>query len=148
MGQSKKKAYRREGRFFMVPHEIFDSPAYRSLNCTARALLHELQRHYVPRINEDVFLSVRDGAHALRVNKDTVSKAYNTLEACGFIVLTSHHLWQASQSRKWRLTFEEYKYREPTDEWRLYKNPEPKSGDGMTQSRGQTALHDAAKVDD
>ena len=130
----------------MVHHEIFDSPAYRSLNCTARALLHELQRHYVPRINEDVFLSVRDGAHALRVNKDTVGKAYNTLSACGFIVLTSHQLWQARHSRKWRLTFESYRGREPTDEWRLNTTPEPKSGDRLTQSRGQTALHDAAKV--
>ena len=132
----------------MVHHEIFDSPAYRSLNCTARALLHELQRRYVPSVNEDVFLSVRDAALALRVNKDTVGKAYAALSTSGFIVLTSHHLWQARQSRKWRLTFESYRGREPTDEWRLHKTPEPKSGDRLTQSRGQTALRDAAKVDE
>ena len=132
----------------MVQYEIFDPPAYRSLNCTAWALLHELQRRYVPGMNEDVFLSVRDAALALRVNKDTVGKTYNTLSTCGFIVLTSHHLWQARQSRKWRLTFESYQDREPTDEWRLHKNLEPKCGDRLTQSRGQTALLDAAKVDD
>ena len=99
-------------------------------------------------MNEDVFLSVRDAALALRVNKDTVGKAYTAFSTCGFIVPTSHPLWQARQSRKWRLTFESYAGREPTDEWRLHKNPEPKSGDRMAQSRGKTALHDAAKVDD
>ena len=96
---------------------------------------------------EDVFLSTRDAAKRLSVNKDTAARAFKTLSDRGFIVLTNHALWQERITRKWRLTFEEYQGQKPTHDWRHYKNPEPKSGDRPTRSKGQTALQIAAKVD-
>ena len=145
--KKRNKRIKQTGRFFMVRHEMFESQAFRSLDCTARCLLFELQRHYIPGVVEDVFLSVRDAARRLRVNKDTARAAFKTLTDRGFIDLTNHELWQARISRKWRLTFESYNGREPTNEWLRYKNLGPDRGDRLTQSRGQTAIHDAAKVE-
>lgn len=142
-----RQGFQRKGQYFPFHYEIFESDAFRSLDCTARCLLFELRRHYIPGYCEDVFLSVRDAALRLRVNKDTAVRAFQTLADRGFIVLTSHPLWQQRISRKWRLTWEPYCGREPTDDWRNYKkNPEPKSGDRLTQSKGQSALQEAAKV--
>ena len=147
MGKSKAKAYKREGNFFMFHHEIFESDAFRSLDCTARSLLFELLRKYVPSNNEEVYLSVRNAASRLRVNKDTASKAFSKLSDRGFIVMTNHALWQQRLSRKWRLTSQPFKGREPTDDWRGYKKPEPKKRDSVSQRKGQTALEEAAQVD-
>jgi len=129
----------------MIHHEIFESDAFRALKCASRCLLLELQRLYVPGSREDVFLSVPDAAKRIKVNKDTAARAFHDLRDKGFIVLTNHHLWQARTCRKFRITYQPYKNREPTDDWRLYKNPAPKVGDRLTQTKGQPALEDAAK---
>jgi len=50
-------------------------------------------------------------------------------------------------SRKWRLTSQPFKGREPTDDWRGYKKPDPKKRDSVSQRKGQTALEEAAQVD-
>ena len=131
----------------MFHHEIFDSAAFRSLDCNARSLLFELWRHYVPEINEKVFLSVRGAAKRLSVNKDTARKAFSSLSDRGFIVLTNHSLWQQRISRKWRLTWQPFKGQEPTDDWRAYRKAEPKKRDSLSQRKGQTALEEAAQVD-
>ena len=143
-----RRGFQRRGQFFPFHYEIFESEAYRSLNCNARCLLFELRRHYFPGQNEEVYLSVRVAASRLNVNKDTVTKAFQALADRGFIVLTNHALWQQRISRKWRLTWEPYRGREPTDDWRGYKNPGAKSGDKLSPSKVQNALQEAAKVDD
>jgi hypothetical protein len=147
MGKNYKNKYERKGTFFMFHHEIFESDAFRSLNCTARSLLFELLRHYKPS-SELVFLSVRVAGERLKVHPDTAAKAFSKLSDRGFIVLTSHALWQQRISRVWRLTWMSYKGLEPTDDWRVYKKAEPKKRDSLPQSKGQTALKEAAQVDE
>ena len=132
----------------MIYHELFDSEAFRSMKCAERALLLEFCRRYVPDFNEDVFVSTRDAAKRLHVHPDTARKAFYVLESRGFIKLISGALWQARIARKWRLTFLSYRGREPTDEWRDYKNPEPKSRGKLSQSKVQIPFIEAAKIDD
>ena len=146
MGKSRAKAYKREGNFFMFHHEIFESSAFRSLDCKARCLLFELWRYYQPG-SEIVFLSVREASKRLGVHPDTAGKAFSNLSDRGFIVMTNHAQWQQRISRTWRLTWQPFKGREPTDDWRVYKKAEPKTRDSMSQSKGQTALEEAAQVD-
>ena len=143
-----RRGFQRKGQYFPFHYEIFESDAFRSLDCTARCLLFELRRHYIPGYCEDVFLSVQDASLRLRVNKDTAVRAFQKLADRGFIVLTNHALWQQRLSRKWRLTWEPYRGREPTDDWRIYKNPGAKSGDSLSLSKVQNAFQEAAKVDD
>ena len=147
MGQSKKKAYKREGTFFMFHHEIFESAAFRSLNCTARSLLFELFSHYKP-ASETVYLSVRRAGKRLGVHPDTAAKAFSILSDRGFIVLTNHARWQQRIARKWRLTWQSFNGQEPTDDWRDYKNADPKVRDRLTVSKGQSAMEAAAQVDE
>jgi hypothetical protein len=61
--------------------------------------------------------------------------------------MTNHALWQQRISRKWRLTWQPFKGREPTDDWRGYKKAEPKTRDSVSQFKGQAALEEAAQVD-
>ena len=147
MGKNYKNKYERKGTFFMFHHEIFESAAFRSLDCTARSLLFELWRYYQPG-SEIVFLSVREASKRLGVHRDTAAKAFSNLSGRGFIVMTNHALWQQRISRKWRLTWQPFKGREPTDDWRNYKKAEPKTRDSVSQSRGQSALQEAAKVEE
>ena len=132
MSKKSMQKHNRKGQFVRTFIEDFESEAYRSLDCVARCLLLELQRYYLPGGRmEDVFLSTRDAAKRLSVNKDTAARAFKTLSDRGFIVLTNHARWQARITRKWRLTFEEYGGQKPTHDWRHYKK-------SRTQVRGQT----------
>lgn len=149
MARKFKSKVDRSGQFHRIYRDMFESDAYRSLRCVERCLLHELHALYLPSRN-DVFLSVRDAALRLSVHKDTASKAFHVLEKTGFIRLTRGELWQQKLSREWRLTFEPYKDREPTDNWRLFKKPDvaPNSKDKVSQLKGQNDLKMIAKRDE
>ena len=150
---AKKKSlgsFDRKGQFFRTYKEIFESNAFRSLDCNARCLLHELHALYIPSRNEDVFLSTRDSARRLGIHPDTARKAFYALEAKGFIKLTRGGLWQQRLAREWRLTFESYRNREPSDEWAQYHEPntEPKPRGSLPQSEGQSGLKKLAEVEE
>ena len=137
-----------KGRFLQIFHEMFESDAYRSLNCVERCLLSELISLQIPGFREDVFLSTRHAARRLGVHPDTGRKAFHTLARKGFIKLTRGELWQARMAREWRLTFRSYRGREPSDEWRDFKKtPEPKQQVRLTQSKAQDNLNNLAETD-
>ena len=121
MAKKRKSSFQRSGQFHRIYRDMFESDAYRSLRCVERCLLHELHALYLPSRN-DVFLSTRDASKRLRVNADTARKAFHVLENRGFIKLTRGQLWQQRKAREWRLTFESYKDREPTDDWAAYSD--------------------------
>lgn len=101
--------------------EILGSPAYRHLKPVDRCVLEELQRVYRPNRNGQLSLSVRNAEKLVHANKDTVSRAFDTLAAHGFIELVRGEYWQEGKAREWRLTFEPCNGREPTDEWRTWE---------------------------
>ncbi len=139
-------AMAQSGRFFRTFHEMFDSDAYRSLNNNERALLQELQARYLPnRCN--IFLSTRRAAMLINVNKDTACRAFRKLEACGFIKLIKGALWQERKAREWRLTFESYNDREPTNDWKAISTSDPKSRDKLTQKKGQHPFEDIVRIE-
>ena len=150
---AKKKfqgAFHRKGQFFRTYRQVFESKAFRSLDCNARCLLNELHALYIPIRNEDVFLSTRDASRRLGIHPDTARKAFYALEAKGFIKLTRGDLWQQRLAREWRLTFESYRGREPSDEWAQYheSNTEPKSRGSLPQSEGQSRLKKLAEIEE
>ena len=147
MSRKKNNRIQRSGPYFAIYQDMFNSDAFRSLNCKERCLLLELFAFYQPS-REDVFLSTRDAAKRLKIHRDTACKAFKTLEDRGFIRLTQGALWQARLTRTWRLTFMEYQGREPTDEWRDYKSKaDPKRSDKVSESSGRSWLIDAVKAD-
>ena len=137
----------RSGQFFKIYQEIFQSDAFRSLDCRDRALLLELHSFYVPGRNEDVFLSIRDAKTRLMISPDRAGIGFKNLMGRGFIRLTSGCLWQQRISRTWRLTFESYGNCEPTDDWREYKiEADPNPRGKVPPETGQSPLLQLAKV--
>ena len=139
----------RKGQFFRTYREIFESDAYRSLTCIERGLLLELQAHYLPS-RCDIFLSTRDAADRLNVHPDTAGRAFYALESRGFIKLRKGALWQQRISREWRLTFESYRNREPTDEWRQFRasDAEPNPRGSLTQKKVHNPMRWLVEVDE
>lgn len=139
MGNAKKPSehiIKRDGGWFPVSREWFNSEAYRDLSLLARCLLMELQSLHFNGRNGYLSLSVKNAAKRLNVTEKTARKPFHELAEHGFIDLTRGCLWQERLAREFRLTFYGCNGREPTDEWRLWKpgNPEtkiPKKGRSM-----------------
>lgn len=83
MSQAKKRRYEPHVRLYA--HEL-NSPAYRALTCTARALLVEFRALYNGQENR-VFMSVREAEKRLGVSQRPAQKALTELEEKGFIKL-------------------------------------------------------------
>lgn len=112
------KKYKHEGGFVGLPRRVFISPAYRNLSLAARCLLDELQEIYRPQRNGRIALSVERAASRLGVSFKTASNAFYELVEHGFIEHTHDANWMRGQAREWRLTYEIYRGREPTDDWK------------------------------
>jgi hypothetical protein len=109
-------------RFVRLLHRHTDTDAWRQLSVGARALFIELKKKYTGR-QEAVFLSARDAAELLNVNKDTVAHWYRELEHYGFIVQVRPARVAAGkgQAPHYRLTDEPYQGRKPTENFSLWE---------------------------
>lgn len=98
-------------RFAMLRHGLLNSPAYRALSVTARALLVELTMLEDGKNNGSLYLGIRDAAGRLGMADLTaVRGAFDELQELGFIEMTedaSFHVKAAEKSRArcWRLTW-------------------------------------------
>ena len=96
-------------RFVMLHHYVIDSPAYRSLSCTARSLLIEVWRRYNGSNNGHISFSSREAAERTGVSKNTAAKALRELEDRGFLKARqrgSFHL-KIRHATEWTLTGED-----------------------------------------
>ncbi len=99
-------------RFVGLRHSLLSSNAYRSLSCTARALLVELVMLHNGENNGSLYLSVRDAAARLGLaDHKAAMRAFDELEEMGLIVCTGEGYFhvkasERSRARSWRLTFE------------------------------------------
>src|SRR5262249_29435398 len=91
MSMSKKRKRKSDGPFVMLPLRIVNAPAWRVMSPIARVLWIELRRKLANQgwNNGKIFLSDRDAAEAVGVNKDTIVRAYAELEDYGFLDKTS-----------------------------------------------------------
>ena len=120
----KSKQTKRSGGYVRRFESMLSSPAYRDLRPTARCLLEEFQRVYRPGRNGHLSVTLRAAAGLIRVSEPTASNAFHELEGHGFLVLTSSHMWRERMAREWRLTFESHNGRQPTDDWKMWEQPE------------------------
>ena len=120
MAKINKKGRTKGGARHVRDYEwMLASPAYRSLSCVSRCLLHELKRLYMGKNNGELFLSVRRAAKLLHVNKDTASRAFRDLRERGFIHsnVKSGFDWKRGQATTWILTEFEFAGRLPTKDF-------------------------------
>ena len=78
--------YKHPGGFVPFPKMIIKSEAYKSLDCTARCLLLEMQHQEFFERNGALVFSLSMAQKALGVSESTASKAFKALEAHGFII--------------------------------------------------------------
>ena len=114
-------------RFVMLHHYVIDSPAYRSLSCTARSLLIEVWRRHNGRNNGHISFSIREAAEGAGVSNGTAVKALRELEDRGFLKARqrgSFHL-KIRHATEWTLTGEDFNNQPATKDfmrWGTQKN--------------------------
>jgi hypothetical protein len=120
MSKSKGKIVNhcRSGGFSPAYHDLTRSKEFLRLKPVSKCLIFQLNDAYIPISRENISVSVVNAAKWIGCNKDTAAKAFKELESAGFIKLLEHHIWQRCKARVYRLTWRQFKGREPTDEWK------------------------------
>jgi DNA-binding transcriptional MocR family regulator len=83
------KAHKRgAGRHVQLSEWLQATEAWATMRPGPRALYIELRRRFNGSNNGDIFLSHRDAAHALNINRNTATGYFRELEERGFILMT------------------------------------------------------------
>lgn len=114
------KYYKHKGGITCLPNDVIKSPAYKALSAKARCLLLEMQHLWRPQINGRIVFSNKMAQERLNCAENTARDAFRELEKTGFIERILEGNWLKGNAREWRLTYQSYKGREPTNEWRSY----------------------------
>lgn len=85
---------------------MLESEAWARLTTNARAVYLEVARRYNGKNNGFLALSVRDAAERCRINKDTAKRAFDELQALGFIecAVAGGFSRKVRHASEWRLT--------------------------------------------
>ena len=135
MKRSWRKKGRGGGKFTALPEWLQASEAWTTMKPGPRALYIELKRRFNGSNNGEIYLSHRDAAKALNVNRDTASGYFDELEGRGFIRLTvGPHLGPSGvgQASKWAIEEEPTPDGKPAGKafmrWTNKQNPRGKIG--------------------
>jgi hypothetical protein len=98
--RSKSKQDRDGGRFLALPHVVLESPGYRQLSYTARALLLDVALQYRPRLNGKLSASRAYLGPLGWCSEDVRTCALRELTAAGLLIQTrcgriNHAAWYA-----------------------------------------------------
>lgn len=134
---SKKKG---EGQYAPLTYAMLKSEAWRSLSGAAVKVFLELHTRFNGSNNGNVRLSYAEAAEALGMGKATVQRAFDDLQAKGFVVLERKGNWYHRKAHEWRLTVkpvQRVKGQEPpTHDWRKYHRENADCGSGSGQKGG------------
>jgi hypothetical protein len=81
----KKRKHKPQRFFVQLFIDSLDAPAWREMSVGARVLYLALKRRYNRKTQQAVFLSARNAAQEVKLNKDSVRHKYLELEHYGFI---------------------------------------------------------------
>ena len=121
MGHKKNyKYYKHEKGVIGLPRHVFNSEEYIYLSCGAKCLLNVLQSLYTPQRNGRLGLSHRKAMEALNISShSTIQNYFNELIERRFIELAYEGNFKKGIAREWRLTYQPYNGKEPTNEWKI-----------------------------
>lgn len=124
--------------FVMLRHDMLQSPAYRALKPTPRAVYTEILHRYNGINNGEIPLSCREAADRCNISQGTAARAFKKLQEHGFIKIgrASGFNMKKRESTRWIITHEAIGGKiGPTDEW---KDWIPPSKDTSPQQDGHT----------
>ncbi len=119
-----------EGAFFALPYSVVRHPVFRSLSGAALKVFIELRCRYTVRgdgrteNNGELRLPLDEAARILGMGKATVARAFEELEAKGFIVKTEQGQWYGRKATQYRVTDRPYKGAPPTKDWQRLSVPQ------------------------
>ncbi|MCB2128480.1 MAG: hypothetical protein KDE03_05235 [Rhodobacteraceae bacterium] len=123
------------GRHVQLSERLQASEAWATLKPGPRALYIELRRRFNGANNGEIFLSQRDAASAINVNRNTITGYFRELSERGFISMTqAPHLGSSGigMASKWALQEEVTKDGKPAAmgfmRWSKKQKPRPKNG--------------------
>ena len=142
-----KSKKRGAGRHVQLPEWLQASAAWATLRPGPRALYIELKRRFNGGNNGEIFLSHRDAAKAMTVNRNTASGYFAELQERGFIRMAmAPHLGPSGigQASQWVLEEEPTRDGKPAGKafmaWRENQNPCPKNRQPRPKKQDTTAL--------
>jgi hypothetical protein len=104
----RKRDFSKELRHVRLNHWMLRTEAWQSLSALARALYVELSSRYHGTNNGEIIFSVRQAAEALHVSKDAAARAFEELQARGFLAVRRKGGFnlkeRKGQATEWRLT--------------------------------------------
>jgi len=114
--------------FVKIDRWVMKTEAWLALTPQERAVYLEIEYRHFGNNNGAIGLSAREAAKLCRINKDTACRAFERLEALGFIKCRSvgHFDWKVRHSSEYELTRWPYNGREPTKEFAHWTENQPK----------------------
>ncbi len=108
---------------------MLDSPAYRSLDVYARALIVELDYLYNGSNNGSIGLGARVAADRINVGKNKAHKSLRALRERGFIIATNEDEFRFTTGKQtnWRLTWRDCEGAPPSREFMQWRPDKPAS---------------------
>ncbi len=131
-GRRRKSRGREGGQYIALPYAMVRSEAWRHLSGSAIKVWCELRSRYFVRgdgsdNNGELRLSLDEAKKLLGMGKATVARAFEDLEAAGFIVKVKQGQWYGRKATEWRVTDCRYKGAPPTRDWQKPANENQKS---------------------
>lgn len=107
-------------RFMPITYSMARSLAWRSLSGPAVKVYVELRSRFNGGNNGDLSLSLDEAARLLNVGKATAKRAFDELEAKGFVVMTKRGHWYGRMATTWAATDRSLNGAIPTNAWRQW----------------------------
>lgn len=131
-------------QYVKIPYQMLRSDAWRSLSGAAVKLYFELSTRFRGGNNGKLHLSMNEATELLGLGKATVKRAYDELQAKGFIVLETPGNWYSRRAHDWRITSKPTESKSgqvpPTLDWKDWRRPKAKKqrqGSKSDPSRGR-----------
>ena len=118
-------------QFIALPYSMVGSDAWRNLSGNALKTLIEMYSRFNGRNNGQLCLSYADAAKRLKLGHATIRRAFDELQAKGFIQLVKRGHWYGRKATEWAITNKSWQGNLPTNNWKNWR-PENRSKTKVT----------------
>lgn len=115
-------------QYLSLPYRTAHSPAWRSLSGNAVKVWIELHCRYNGGNNGKLCLSYAEGSKLLGIGRGSLGRAFDELQAKGFIKRIKQGQWYGRKATEWAVTDKSYDGYLASNDWCRWQPPaEPKS---------------------
>lgn len=112
-----------EEQYLKLPYPFLRSPAWRSLSGPAVKVWLELRSRFNGRNNGELSLSFNEAADLLRLSKSTIHRAFEELEAKGFIRKVKQGQWYGRTASEYAVTDRSFRGAPASNDWKRWQSP-------------------------